>query len=95
MRVTANLKVSTFACSGKSSTNVALEASLEDNQASESLYNWLRPSVPARLSQASWGSGPSSWMLPLAIFRAMSEGLLATMNQEDDTELEEAAAPYD
>ena len=25
----------------------------------------------------------------------MSEGLLATMIQEDDTELEEAAAPYD
>ena len=27
--------------------------------------------------------------------RDMTEGLLATMIQEDDTELEEAAAPYD
>ena len=27
--------------------------------------------------------------------RALSEGLLATMTQEDDTELEEAAATYD
>ena len=38
LRDTTNLKVSTFACSGESSTNVAREASLEDTQVSERLY---------------------------------------------------------
>ena len=30
--------------------------------------NWLRSLVPARPSQAPWGSGPSSWMLPRTMF---------------------------
>ena len=38
LRETTNLKASTLACSGKSSTNVTPEASLEDTQASEILY---------------------------------------------------------
>ena len=56
---------------------------------------WLRPSVPARLIPGTLGL----WALVVNAHpcdvRAMSEGLLAAMIQEDDTELEGAAAPYD
>ena len=92
---TANLKANTFACSGKSSTNVAPEASLEDTQASERLYHLAETIGASKTIPSTVGL----WALVVDAapcdVRAMSEGLLATMIQEDDTELEEAAAPYD
>ena len=94
-REAANLKVSTFACSGKSSMNAAPEASIEDTQASERLN---------QLAEAIGASKTIAGTLRLCALvvdaapydvGAMTESLLATMIQEDDTELEEAAAPYD
>ena len=50
LRKTASLKARTLACSEKSSTNAALEASLEDTQCPRDCTNWLGPLVPARPS---------------------------------------------
>ena len=95
LRETANLKASTLVCSEKSSTNGAPEASPEDTQASERLYQ-LAETIGA--SKTVPGT-PGLWALVVGAapcdVRAMSEGLLATMIQEDDSELEEAAAPND
>ena len=52
--------------------------------------NWLGPLVPARPSQAHWVSALVVDAAPHDV-RAMSEGLLATMIQGKDTELEEVA----
>ena len=95
LRETTNLKASTFACSGKSSTNVSPEASLEDTQASERLYQL------AEIIGSSKTIPGTLWLWALVVdaapydVRAMTEGLLETMIQEDDTVLEEAAAPHD
>ena len=90
LRETTNLKASTFACSGKSSTNVAPEASLEDTQK-------LPRDCLAEIIGASKTIPGTLWALVVDAapcdVRAMTEGLLATMIQEDGTELEEAAAP--
>ena len=68
LRKTTNLKASTLACSEKSSTNVTPEASLEDTQVSERLYQLAGIIGARRPSQAPWGSGPSLWMLSCTMF---------------------------
>ena len=94
LRETTNLKASTFACSGKSSTNVAPEASLEDTQK-------LPRDCLAEIIGASKTIPGTLGLWALVVdaapcdVRAMTEGLLATMIQEDGTELEEATAPCD
>ena len=56
----ANAKVNTFACSGKSHLRF-LQRTLKLPRG----RTWLRPSVPARLSQAPWALGPRRGCCPL------------------------------
>ena len=100
---TANLVVNTFAsdtgsldseggnlesihCLGKPFTNDAPVASPADAQPSERLYKTL-PSTLGLLALVV-DAAPCDAC-------AMSEGLLATVTHDDDTEFEEAATPYD
>ena len=57
--------------------------------------SWPRSLVPARLSQVLWDFGPFVVDAAPCEAWALSEGLLATLVQDDDTELEEAATPHD
>ena len=91
-------KVNTFACLRNSSTNVAPEVSPEDTQASERLYQLAETIGASKTVPGTLGL----WALVVDAapcdVRAVSEGLLAAMIREDDTELEEleeAAAPFD
>ena len=92
LRETTNLKVSTFACLGKCPRVSHRRLLLRTLKLPRGWTNWVRPLVPARQSQALW-----ALVLDAAPYdvRALTEGLLATVIQEDDTELEEAAVPYD
>ena len=86
---------STLACSGKSSTNVTPEASLEDTQASERLYQLAEIIGASKTIPGTLGL----WALVVDAaprdVRGVSEGLLALMIQEEDIELEEAAYDED
>ena len=93
LRETMNLKASTLARSGKSSTNVTSDASLVDTQVSERLYQL------AEIIGASKTIPDTLGLWPLVVNAAphdvkdMSEGLLTPMIK--DTELEEAAYDED
>ena len=83
-----------FSCLGKSSTNVAPVVSPADAQASERLYQLAQIIGASKTLTGTLGL----WALVVDAAPcdawATSEGLLATLTQNDDTELEEAAAPH-
>ena len=85
LRKTTNLK----ACSEESSTNVTPEASLEDTKVFERLYQLAGTIGASETTPGTLGL----WALVVDAapqdVRAMSEGLLATMTQGEDAELEE------
>ena len=88
LRKTTNLKANTLACSEKSSTSVTPEASLEDTQVSERLYQLvgiIGASVTIRGTLGLWALVVDA---PPHDVRATSEDLLATMIK--DPKLEEA-----
>ena len=64
-----NLEANTPARSDESSTDVTSEASLEDTNVSERLYQLAETIGASKTIQAPWGSGLSSWMLPRAMSR--------------------------
>ena len=95
LRKTTKLKASTQACSEKSSTNVTPEASLEDTQVSERLYQLAGIIGASETIPGTLGL----WTLVVDAaphdVRAISEDLLATMIQGKDTKLEEATYDED
>ena len=77
--------------------NDAPVVSPEDAQASKRLYK-LAEIIGASKTPSSkvlWDFGPLVVDAAPCGARAMSESLLATLIQDDDTEFEEPAAPYD
>ena len=92
---TVHLKVNTFASLGKSFTNFAPMISPADAQAAEKLYQLAEIIRVSRTLPGTLGL----WALVVDAApcnaSAMSEGLLATLIQEDNTESEEPAARCD
>ena len=76
---------------GKSFTNDAPLVSPADAQASERLDQLAEIIGTSKTLQGTLGL----WAAAPCDARAMSESLLATLVQDDDTEFEEVAAPYD
>ena len=93
LRETMNLEASTLARSGKSSTNVTSEASLEDTQVSERPYQLAETISTSRTVPGTLGLWALVVDAALHDVKDMSEGLLATMIE--DTELDEAAYDED
>ena len=85
-------RLESISCLGKSPTNVAPVVSPAEARASERLYQIIGASKTLPRTLGLWAlvvdaARCDAW--------AMSEGLLATWIQDDDSELEETAAPCD
>ena len=84
-----------ISCLGKSFMNVAPVVSPADAQASERLYQLAEIIGASKTLPGTLGLWAVVVDADPCDACAMSEGLLATLIHDDDTECEEAAAPYD